>query len=302
MFNLVWMGRPYASVQQQRSSQYSMAWSLIDGRLRELYPSPWPRQTSGYITLPLHPKRELTDLANDVVTPSIGNVGNYHGSVGATGAFFELLARQSLVCGNKGGRIVLLLGDEVFYPLEQGQSSGPRTMLKWIRLMLYEPTEELDTAQFPAAFEALRYILNRAVLYKCEEVQGEACGKYMGNEPSFMILYHYRYIRQANYWWLPKLTIVIAEKITAQTIWPGHSIEKLLNDNLLKESKSRPAFLFTCPCHWSSSKTILQSGITLGPRFFQSVELHAKFYFIFPFALKVLISFSDSLDLYYWGL
>ncbi|MGB5362761.1 MAG: serine hydrolase, partial [Aureibaculum sp.] len=128
------------------------------------------------------PKKELTDLGNDVVNLPLRDLGITHDEW-RLGSFFTRGANTHV--GDKGGSIGTPLGLMKFLiQLEQGNVIDEQSSLEMKRLM-YMTDRRIRYAQSPALKEAAVYFKSGS-LYKCDRSKGEACGKYMGNVTNFM--------------------------------------------------------------------------------------------------------------------
>ena len=128
------------------------------------------------------PKKELTDLSNDVVNLPLRDLGITHDEW-RLGSFFTRGANNYV--GDKGGSIGTTLGLMKFLvQLEQGNVIDEASSLEMKRLM-YMTDRRIRYAQSPALKEAAVYFKSGS-LYKCDMSKGEVCGKYMGNVTNFM--------------------------------------------------------------------------------------------------------------------
>ena len=128
------------------------------------------------------PRKELTDLGNDVVNLPLRNLGITQDEW-RLGSFFTKGANTHV--GDKGGSIGTPLGLMKFLiQLEQGNVIDEQSSLEMKRLM-YMTDRRIRYAQSPALKEAAVYFKSGS-LYKCDRSKGEACGKYMGNVTNFM--------------------------------------------------------------------------------------------------------------------
>lgn len=127
-------------------------------------------------------RKELTDMANDVVNLPLRNLG-ISKDEWRLGSFFTKGANTHV--GDKGGSIGSPLGMMKFLiQLEQGTIIDQESSLEMKRLM-YMTDRRIRYAQSPALKEAAVYFKSGS-LYKCDRSKGEACGKYMGNVTNFM--------------------------------------------------------------------------------------------------------------------
>ncbi|MGB5377005.1 serine hydrolase [Muriicola sp.] len=128
------------------------------------------------------PKKELTDLGNDVVNLPLRALG-ITTDEWRLGSFFTKGANTYV--GDKGGSIGTPLGLMKFLVmLEQGNVVDEASSLEMKRLM-YMTDRRIRYAQSPALKEAAVYFKSGS-LYKCDRSNGEACGKYEGNVQNFM--------------------------------------------------------------------------------------------------------------------
>ncbi|WP_055443223.1 serine hydrolase [Lacinutrix himadriensis] len=127
-------------------------------------------------------KKELTDIANDVVNLPLRALGITKDEW-RLGSFFTRGANTYV--GDKGGSIGSPLGLMKFLiQLEQGNVIDQESSLEMKRLM-YMTDRRIRYAQAPALKEAAVYFKSGS-LYKCDRTKGEDCGKYMGNVTNFM--------------------------------------------------------------------------------------------------------------------
>ena len=128
------------------------------------------------------PRKELTDLGNDVVNLPLRDLG-ISADEWRLGSFFTRGANTFV--GDKGGSIGSPQGMMKFLvQLEQGKVVDEQSSLEMKRLM-YMTDRRIRYAQAPALKEAAVYFKSGS-LYKCDRSKGEACGKYMGNVTNFM--------------------------------------------------------------------------------------------------------------------
>jgi hypothetical protein len=128
------------------------------------------------------PRKELTDLGNDVVNLPLRAMG-ITTDEWRLGSFFTKGANTYV--GDKGGSIGTPLGLMKFLvKLEQGNVIDEASSLEMKRLM-YMTDRRIRYAQSPAFKEAAVYFKSGS-LYKCDRSIGEACGKYEGNVQNFM--------------------------------------------------------------------------------------------------------------------
>lgn len=128
------------------------------------------------------PKKELTDLGNDVVNLPLRTL-NITSDEWRLGSFFTKGANTYV--GDKGGSIGTPIGLMKFLiQLEQGNIVDEASSLEMKRLM-YMTDRRIRYAQSPSLKEAAVYFKSGS-LYKCDKTSGETCGKYMGNINNFM--------------------------------------------------------------------------------------------------------------------
>ncbi|MEB8344485.1 hypothetical protein OO010_00365 [Flavobacteriaceae bacterium KMM 6898] len=128
------------------------------------------------------PRKELTDLGNDVVNLPLRTLG-ITSDEWRLGSFFTKGANTHV--GDKGGSIGTPIGLMKFLvQLEQGNVVDKASSLEMKRLM-YMTDRRIRYAQSPVLKEAAVYFKSGS-LYKCDRTKGEACGKYMGNVSNFM--------------------------------------------------------------------------------------------------------------------
>lgn len=128
------------------------------------------------------PKKELTDLGNDVVNLPLRELGITFDEW-RLGSFFTRGANTYV--GDKGGSIGTPVGLMKFLvQLEQGNVVDQQSSLEMKRLM-YMTDRRIRYAQAPSLKEAAVYFKSGS-LYKCDRSNGQVCGKYMGNVTNFM--------------------------------------------------------------------------------------------------------------------
>jgi hypothetical protein len=128
------------------------------------------------------PRKEITDISNDVVNLPLRDLG-ITSDEWRLGSFFTSGANKYV--GDKGGSIGSPLGLMKFLiQLEQGNVIDEASSLEMKRLM-YMTDRRIRYAQSPALKEAAVYFKSGS-LYKCDRTKGEECGKYMGNVTNFM--------------------------------------------------------------------------------------------------------------------
>jgi hypothetical protein len=160
----------------------SIVWRevLLMQAFGEKYPDLTQEETDAYFKNT--PKKELTDIGNDVVNLPLRELGITHDEW-RLGSFFTRGANNYL--GDKGGSIGSTLGLMKFLvQLEQGKVVDEASSLEMKRLM-YMTDRRIRYAQSPALKEAAVYFKSGS-LYKCDRSNGQACGKYMGNVTNFM--------------------------------------------------------------------------------------------------------------------
>ncbi|MFT6796381.1 MAG: hypothetical protein ACJART_001522 [Maribacter sp.] len=144
------------------------------------YPELTQEQTDAYFKET--PRKELTDLGNDVVNLPLRDLG-ITADEWRLGSFFTRGANTFV--GDKGGSIGSPQGMMKFLvQLEQGKVVDAQSSLEMKRLM-YMTDRRIRYAQAPALKEAAVYFKSGS-LYKCDPSKGEGCGKYMGNVTNFM--------------------------------------------------------------------------------------------------------------------
>ena len=151
----------------------SIVWRevLLMAAFGDKYPDLTQEETDAYFKET--PRKELTDLGNDVVNLPLRELG----------IFFTKGANTYV--GDKGGSIGSPQGLMKFLvQLEQGKVVDDASSLEMKRLM-YMTDRRIRYAQSPALKEAAVYFKSGS-LYKCDRSKGEACGKYMGNVTNFM--------------------------------------------------------------------------------------------------------------------
>ncbi len=127
-------------------------------------------------------KKELTDLANDVVNMPLQKL-DISREEWRLGSFFTRGANTFV--GDKGGSIGTPLGLMKFLvQLEMGNVVDEESSLEMKRLM-YMTDRRIRYAQAPALKDASVYFKSGS-LYKCDRSLGEPCGKYMGNVSNYM--------------------------------------------------------------------------------------------------------------------
>ena len=160
----------------------SIVWreALLMAAFGEKYPDLTQEETDTYFKET--PKKELTDLSNDVVNLPLRDLG-ITSDEWRLGSFFTRGANTYV--GDKGGSIGSPQGLMKFLvQLEQGKVVDEASSLEMKRLM-YMTDRRIRYAQSPVLKEAAVYFKSGS-LYKCDRSKGEACGKYMGNVTNFM--------------------------------------------------------------------------------------------------------------------
>lgn len=160
----------------------SIVWreALLMAAFGEAYPELTEEQAMAYFKET--PRKELTDLSNDVVNLPLRQLGITHDEW-RLGSFFTKGANTYV--GDKGGSIGTPQGLMKFLvQLEQGNIIDEASSLEMKRLM-YMTDRRIRYAQSPVLKEAAVYFKSGS-LYKCDRSKGEACGKYMGNVTNFM--------------------------------------------------------------------------------------------------------------------
>ena len=160
----------------------SIVWRevLLMAAFGDKYPELTQEETDAYFKE--SPKKDLTDLSNDVVNLPLRDLG-ITADEWRLGSFFTRGANTYV--GDKGGSIGSPQGLMKFLvQLEQGKVVDEASSLEMKRLM-YMTDRRIRYAQSPALKEAAVYFKSGS-LYKCDRSKGEACGKYMGNVTNFM--------------------------------------------------------------------------------------------------------------------
>ena len=160
----------------------SIVWRevLLMAAFGEKYPELTQVETDVYFKET--PRKDLTDLGNDVVNLPLRNLG-ITANEWRLGSFFTRGANTYV--GDKEGSIGSPQGLMKFLvQLEQGKVVDEASSLEMKRLM-YMTDRRIRYAQAPALKEAAVYFKSGS-LYKCDRSKGEACGKYMGNVTNFM--------------------------------------------------------------------------------------------------------------------
>lgn len=160
----------------------SIVWRevLLMQAFGDKYPSLTQEETDAYFKNT--PKKDITDIGNDVVNLPLRELG-ITADEWRLGSFFTRGANNYV--GDKGGSIGSPLGLMKFLiQLEQGKVVDEASSLEMKRLM-YMTDRRIRYAQSPVLKEAAVYFKSGS-LYKCDRSKGEACGKYMGNVQNFM--------------------------------------------------------------------------------------------------------------------
>jgi len=128
------------------------------------------------------PRKELTDLGNDVVNLPLRDLG-ITADEWRLGTFFTRGARKYV--GAKGGSRGTPLGLMKFLiKLEQGNIVDQKSSLEMKRLM-YMTGRRIRYARASVLKKASVYFKSGS-LYKCDRVKDENCGKYRGNVYNYM--------------------------------------------------------------------------------------------------------------------
>lgn len=160
----------------------SIVWRevMLMAAFGEKYPDLTQEESDAYFKET--PRKELTDLGNDVVNLPLRDLG-ITADEWRLGSFFTRGANTYV--GDKGGSIGTPYGIMKFLiQLEQGNVIDEASSLEMKRLM-YMTDRRIRYAQAPALKEAAVYFKSGS-LYKCDRSKGEECGKYMGNVSNFM--------------------------------------------------------------------------------------------------------------------
>ncbi len=160
----------------------SIVWreALLMAAFGDKYPDLTQEETDAYFKET--PKKEMTDLSNDVVNLPLRDLG-ITSDEWRLGSFFTRGANTYV--GDKGGSIGSPQGLMKFLvQLEQGKVVDEDSSLEMKRLM-YMTDRRIRYAQSPALKDAAVYFKSGS-LYKCDRSKGETCGKYMGNVTNFM--------------------------------------------------------------------------------------------------------------------
>lgn len=160
----------------------SIVWreALLMVAFGDKYPSLTEEEALNYFKTT--PKKELTDLGNDVVNLPLRKLG-ISSDEWRLGSFFT--GGANTYVGDKGGSTGTTRGLMKFLiQMEQGNVVDTKSSLEMKRLM-YMTDRRIRYAQSPSLKEAAVYFKSGS-LYKCDRSKGEACGKYMGNVTNFM--------------------------------------------------------------------------------------------------------------------
>ncbi|MEA1784744.1 serine hydrolase [Arenibacter sp. GZD96] len=160
----------------------SIVWRevLLMAAFGEAYPELTEEQATAYFKET--PRKELTDLSNDVVNLPLRDLG-ISSDEWRLGSFFTKGANTYV--GDKGGSIGTPVGLLKFLiHLEQGKAVDEASSLEMKRLM-YMTDRRIRYAQAPALKDAAVYFKSGS-LYKCDRTTGEECGQYKGNVQNFM--------------------------------------------------------------------------------------------------------------------
>ncbi len=171
------------------------------------------------------PKKELTDLGNDVVNLPLRKLGITF-EEWRLGTFFTRGANNFI--GSKDGSIGSPIGLMKFLvQLEQGKVVDEKSSLEMKRLM-YMTDRRIRYAYSPALKDAAVYFKSGS-LYKCDRSKGEACGKYMGNVQNFMnsvaIVEH----PNNRKYMVVLMTNVLRKNSASDHMYLAGSIDKLIN-------------------------------------------------------------------------
>lgn len=171
------------------------------------------------------PKKDLTNLGNDVVNLPLRKLGITFDEW-RLGTFFTRGANNYL--GSKEGSIGSPIGLMKFLvQLEQGKVVDEKSSLEMKRLM-YMTDRRIRYAQSPVLKEAAVYFKSGS-LYKCDRSKGEPCGKYMGNVQNFMnsvaIVEH----PNNKKYMVVLMTNVLRKNSASDHMYLAVSIDKLIN-------------------------------------------------------------------------
>ncbi|WP_298369075.1 serine hydrolase [uncultured Lutibacter sp.] len=171
------------------------------------------------------PKKDLTNLGNDVVNLPLRKLGITF-EEWRLGTFFTRGSNNFI--GSKDGSIGSPIGLMKFLvQLEQGKVVDEKSSLEMKRLM-YMTDRRIRYAQAPALKDAAVYFKSGS-LYKCDRSKGEACGKYMGNVQNFMnsvaIIEH----PNGKKYIVALMTNVLRKNSASDHMYLAGSIDKLIN-------------------------------------------------------------------------
>jgi len=171
------------------------------------------------------PKKDLTNLGNDVVNLPLRKLGISF-EEWRLGTFFTKGSNNFI--GSKDGSIGSPVGLMKFLiQLEQGKVVDEKSSLEMKRLM-YMTDRRIRYAQAPALKDAAVYFKSGS-LYKCDRSKGEACGKYMGNVQNFMnsvaIVEH----PNNKKYMVVLMTNVLRKNSASDHMYLAGSIDKLIN-------------------------------------------------------------------------
>ena len=180
VFNLYEWADHMLSVSNNGAASIVWREALLMAAFGERYPELTEEEATAYFKET--PRKELTDLSNDVVNLPLRNLG-ITADEWRLGSFFTSGANTYV--GDKGGSIGTPYGLMKFLvQLEQGNVVDAASSLEMKRLM-YMTDRRIRYAQSPVLKEAAVYFKSGS-LYKCDRSKGEECGKYMGNVQNFM--------------------------------------------------------------------------------------------------------------------
>ena len=171
------------------------------------------------------PKKDLTNLGNDVVNLPLRKLGITF-EEWRLGTFFTRGSNNYI--GSKDGSVGSPIGLMKFLvQLEQGKVVDEKSSLEMKRLM-YMTDRRIRYAQSPALKDAAVYFKSGS-LYKCDRSKGEACGKYMGNVQNFMnsvaIVEH----PNGKKYMVALMTNVLRKNSASDHMYLAGSIDKLIN-------------------------------------------------------------------------
>ena len=202
----------------------SIVWRevLLMAAFGEKYPELTQEEADAYFKET--PRKELTDLGNDVVNLPLRDLG-ITSDEWRLGSFFTRGANTYV--GDKGGSIGTPLGLMKFLvQLEQGKVVDEQSSLE----MMYMTDRRIRYAQAPSLKEAAVYFKSGS-LYKCDRSKGEACGKYMGNVTNFMnSVAMVEHPDNCNYM-VVLMTNVLRKNSASDHMYLAGSIDKLIRKN-----------------------------------------------------------------------